>query len=1041
MQLKNLIYTVLIFLSQVISAQNHWENPEFFKQNREEARATFYTFESLDKALQNDINQADYIKCLNGKWKFNYVGKASERPLDFYKSSYDVNEWDEIPVPGNWEMYGYGFKNYKNSKYPFKKNPPYIDDNYSPVGSYVTFFDMPENWQNREIYIQLGAVKSGFDIWINNHKVGYSQDSKLPSEFNITPYLQPGKNKLSVQVFQFTDASYLEDQDFWRLSGIQRDVFLFARHKVHIRDFFAKSLLDETYTEGDFSLKTELVNHSKKKSTIELSYQLMDSEGNTQLSGISKTILSPKKSEWLQFKGHIPNVKKWSAENPQLYTLLLTLKDKKGTVTEATSVKLGFRTSEVKNGQLLINGLPVLLKGVNRHEHDAYHGHVVNRETMIKDIETMKRFNINAVRTCHYPNDPEWYKLCDQYGIYVYDEANIESHGMGYEPKNTLAEKPEYKQAHIERVMNMIKRDKNHPSIIVWSMGNEAGTGQNFLEAYKAAHAYDGSRPVHYERAERMTDITERHTDIKGDMYRRIESIENNWVGTDKTRPFIWCEYSHAMGNSNGNFKEYWDLVHKYPQVQGGFIWDWMDQGLVKTHENGKQFWAYGGHFEPEGMDHDNNFCMNGIINPDWTPHPGIFEVKKVYQNINFKDFNLDNGEITVQNDFFFKNLDAYSIHWELIEDGNPVLSGHIRANDIAPQSKKVFKLPLGHSDLTIGKEYFINFYATQANYHPLLPIGHQIASEQIAISGFKSPDLKTGSSASLKTKDTENQLIVMGDHFNLTFAKSSGAIISYQINGQEIMNSALKPSFWRAPTDNDFGNKLQKRAKVWKRAMYNASLKTFTSEMKDKNSFLIKTTHHLPDVEGIVKMEYQVYASGQVDVSYAFKAEKDKLPEIPRIGMKMQFKKEFENLQYYGKGPWENYCDRNTASFVGLYQSKVADQYYAYNRPQENGHKTATRWLQLINHTGLGLKVIAQEQPIEFNALHYSTEELDPGEDKQLRTPADLKEGDFVELHIDHKMMGVGGDTSWGAKPHKPYIYFTDKAYNYSFSLMPVIQ
>ncbi|MBT8321758.1 MAG: beta-galactosidase, partial [Eudoraea sp.] len=618
------ILSLWIMLAIALSAkgQNHWEDPGIFAVNKEEARSSFTPFESVEKALNGVDSESEYIKSLNGFWKFNYAPKASQRPLDFYKTAYDVSRWDNIPVPANWELHGYGFAQYNNIQYPFEKNPPLIKDDYSPVGSYVTFFTLPDNWNNREIFIHLGAVKSGFDIWINDHKAGYSQDSKLPSEFNITPYLKPGKNKVSVQVFQFTDGSYLEDQDFWRLSGIQRDVYLLARPKTYIRDFFAKTGLDGSYENGVFELAVDIVNIGESDTSVEVECILLDGQGRDVSKGITSLDLKRKTEKTRRFASFLPNIKKWSAETPNLYTLLLVLA-KDNEVVEASSIQVGFRSSEIKGGQLLVNGKPILIKGVNRHEHNPYTGHVVNRETMIKDIETMKRLNINAVRTSHYPNDPLWYALCDQYGLYLYDEANLESHGMGYKPEHTLANVPEWKEAHVSRVMNMIKRDKNHPSVIVWSMGNEAGTGPNFLESYKAAQEYDDSRPIHYERAEKMTEVKERHTDIIGNMYMTIPRVEHIYSEGEEQRPFIWCEYSHAMGNSNGNFKEYWDLVYSHPQIQGGFIWDWMDQGLIQYDEQGEEYWAYGGHFEPEGVYNDGNFCLNGLVNPDWTTHPG----------------------------------------------------------------------------------------------------------------------------------------------------------------------------------------------------------------------------------------------------------------------------------------------------------------------------------------------------------------------------------------------------------------------------------
>ena len=717
---------LLISLVNMACAQNYWENPKVFQVNKEKAYATFYSYPTLEDALVNNPKNTKYIKTLNGNWKFNYVEQISKRPRTFQKVDFDASDWDDIPVPGNWEMYGYGFKNYVNSGYPFHKNPPFIDDKYSPVGSYLTTFEVPSSWEGREIYIQLGAVKSGYDLWINGKKVGYNQDSKLPADFNISPYIKTGENKLAVQVFQFTDGSYLEDQDFWRLSGIQRDVFIFAKPKTHIRDFFVKSLLNNTYVDGVFELDVELINRSKSKSIVKaVRYQILDHQGQKLLSGSKVVTIKSGKSYFTSFDGKIDNVLKWSAETPNLHTLVIETLDANNQLVEVTSTKIGFRTSEIKNGQLLVNGQPILIKGINRHEHNGYHGHVVNREDMVKDLLTMKKANINAVRTCHYPDAPLWYSLCDEYGMYLYDEANIESHGMGYDPSKTLANKPEWKEAHVARTINMVERDKNHPSIIVWSMGNEAGTGPNFLASYLAIKSRDDSRPVHYERAEKKTDVKERHTDIIGDMYRKIASIEKGWLGKDPDRPFIWCEYSHAMGNSNGNFQEYWDFVNSNPQLQGGFIWDWMDQGLVRYDDKGRTHWAYGGHFEPKGLRHDNNFCMNGIIDADHTPHPAYYEVKKVYQNINFSAVELLKGTVRVSNDFFFRSLDEYAIGWEILEDGRSVKSGRSSLNGVDPRSSKIINLDYSDFSFDNDKEYLLNLTAIQSEPDDMLPMGY----------------------------------------------------------------------------------------------------------------------------------------------------------------------------------------------------------------------------------------------------------------------------------------------------------------------------
>lgn len=1035
---KIIFYTMLLFIQHVF-CQNDWENPEMFQQNREKARASFYPYSTIEKALNDKPENEDFIKCINGKWKFHFMDHSDQGISGFEKMGFDDSSWDEIPVPGNWEMYGYGYPHYTNITYPFEKNPPFIKASQNSVGSYITYFEIDENWLNREVYIQLGSVKSGYYLWINGSKVGYNQDSKLPAEFNITPFLKKGCNKLAVKVYKFTDGSYLEDQDFWRLSGIQRDVYLFARPKTHIRDFFSKALLDATYKNGVFSLEVDVKNTSTKKvSNLKLTYQILDAKGNEILANENIFSTNASSLHKLNFSGNIPNVNPWTAENPYLYTLTLNLKDSKGVTIEATSTKIGFRTTEIKDGQLLVNGKPILLKGVNRHEHNQEYGHVVSKEDMLADIRMMKLYNINAVRTSHYPNDPLWYKLCDQYGLYVYDEANVESHGMGYNPSETLANKPKWQAAHVERILNMVERDKNHPSIIVWSMGNEAGTGPAFLEAYKAVRARDIHRPVHYERAEKETDITERHTDIIGNMYASIDWIANKWLGTDAERPFIWCEYSHAMGNSSGNFKEYWDLVRGNRQIQGGFIWDWMDQGILKYSEDGTKYWAYGGHFEPEGTHTDGNFCFNGLINPDHTPHPGLFEVKKVYQNIHFKNLNMSDGTITIWNEYFFSDLDAYIVRWELVKNGKIIETGTFKPTNVAPQTEKTFPLDIKKFKPQTGQEYFLNIYALQEKVTPMISFGHEVASEQFALTSFENIVSKTKTSNTLVVKEGSNALEIVGNNFTINLSKTMGAITSYKLNNYELINDPLVPTFWRAPTDNDFGHKLPIRAEVWKEALNNMSLESISYNQVSTSELTINAILKLPTVEGTINMAYSIYGNGEIKVDYSFKANKTDVSEIPRIGVVFRMPKEFDNLTYYGRGPWENYIDRNTATFIGIYQSKVADQYVKYGRPQENGHKTDTRWLTLTNQSGLGFKIVANDRPIEFNALHYSTDDLDEGKKKTFRTPIDIKQRDFVEVHIDTKMMGVGGDDSWGSKPHKPYMFYTDQTYTYSFTLSP---
>ncbi|MFH4968324.1 glycoside hydrolase family 2 TIM barrel-domain containing protein [Gaetbulibacter sp. M240] len=1032
---KHNLFIFITLISHGIFSQNDWENPNIFKVNREEARASFYPYSSIENAFNDNYSEDDYIQTLNGKWKFQYATNASKRNLEFQKLGYDVSGWDEIPVPGNWEFYGYGYHHYTNKTYPFDRNPPYIKDEQNPVASYVTFFNLPDKWKDRDIYIQFGSIKSGFYLWLNGEKVGYSQDSKLPAEFNITKYLKEGENKVAVQVFQFTDGSYLEDQDFWRFSGIQRDVMLYARPKTQIKDFFAKASLNENYQDGHFHLEVEVKNLDNKNNNFTLNCLLLDASGET-IKQNQINITQKKGTSQYSFNTTILNVKKWSAETPYLYKLALSINDKEGKLLEATAINIGFRTSEIKNGQLLVNGKPILIKGVNRHEHTPYNGHVVNEELMKADIRMMKKFNINAVRTSHYPNDPLWYKLCDQFGLYLYDEANIESHGLGYNPDETLGNNPNWKKAHLERMLNMVERDKNHPSIIVWSMGNEAGTGLNFLAGYKAIHKFDGSRPVHYERAERKTDIKEKHTDIIGNMYATISYLKNSWIGTDTERPFIWCEYSHAMGNSSGNFKEYWDLVYSNRQIQGGFIWDWMDQGIAQYDDNGKRYWAYGGLFEPEGVYHDANFCLNGVVDADLKPHPGLFEIKKVYQNIKFKNFDKKSGKIIVENDYFFKTLDDYIVKWELVSNGKVTKSGLFKPLEILPQSKKEFILELPSIDN--NSEYFINFYAMQYDYDPLIPFGHIVASEQFSLNNYKFANNTKNLNSLVQLSTNPSEIRVSGNDFTVAFSEKSGALISYNFNGNELIKQPMVLDFWRAPTDNDFTKKFPTPVLVWKEAAHKSILQSMEFKKISGSEVAVTSSYKNNQIDAEIVLNYIIRGNGEIEVNYNFEAKKSELPGMPRIGLKLQLPKEFDNLNYYGRGPWENYIDRNTAAFVGLYTSKVDDQYFAYSRPQENGHKTDVRWLTLKNHSGIGLKVKANNGVIEFNALHYSTQDFDPGTTKLLRTTADIVKKDFVELHIDYKMQGVGGDNSWGALPHEPYMYYPDKPYKFSFTLSP---
>ena len=1037
-----ILATLLLASNSLLFSQNDWENPRVFKINREDARATFFSFDSEQQAITGDLNANANIKTLNGKWKFNYVGRASQRPTDFYKTDYDVSSWDDIDVPSNWELSGYGYPHYLNVEYPFKRNQPYIADEYSPVGSYVTFFNLPASWKDKEVFIEFGSVKSGYYLWINGNKVGYSQDSKLPSEFNITKYLVEGENRLAVQVFQFTDGSYLEDQDFWRISGIQRDVRLYARNKLHVADFFAKTSLSDNYQNGVLDLNVLIKNYnSKNVSKHNLAYKIEDAFGNVIVSESAVVSVKKNASETVNFKHVISDVKQWSAEIPNLYRLTIVLSDQNNRALEYISTKIGFRSVEIKGGQLLVNGQPILLKGVNRHEHDMHYGHVVDEKMMRKDLELMKQHNFNAVRTSHYPNDPVWYKLCDEYGIYVYDEANVESHGYGYAREHTLANKPEWEAAHIERIMNMAKRDKNHPSIIVWSMGNEAGTGPTMLNAYKMLKEFDDSRVVSYERAEMETDVKERHTDIVGLMYWSVKSLKKHWLGTDPDRPFIWAEYSHAMGNSNGHFQDYWDFVESERQVQGGFIWDWVDQGLAKYDEHGKLYWTYGGHYEPEGINHDGNFCLNGVINADRTVHPAIYEIKKVYQNIGFSNLDIDKNKITIKNKYFFKNTEYYLFNWEIVADGKIIQQAPLVVlGSINPQEEKTVDLDINKLDLNKYNEVLFNIYAVNMKETIGVPFGHIVASEQFII---KEADLKPDfykGDKKVTVSENKNEILLSGENFSIKFDKNINAINSYILNDYEILEAPLTANFWRAPTDNDYGNGMQKRCAAWKNIVEESKNYKHEIVTTADSSIVLKTSQILNNNYGTLDIDYQIAGNGQIIVSYKYTPSDTTISEIPVIGMKMQLKKSINKLQYYGRGPMENYIDRNSASFIGLYNSTVQGQYYPYARPQENGYKTDTRYLSLTNIFNLGIRVDAIDNSLCFSALHYSIAELDEGPKKRLRTIKDVKEGNFTELRIDHKMMGLGGDDSWGSKPYNIHRIFPNKTYSYSFCITPLL-
>jgi beta-galactosidase len=1010
----------LAFLSLSVFSQPDWENPAVTAINKLPAHVTFQPYQDLEQALKAERNASPYFKMLNGNWKFNWTEKLSQQPENFYQPGFDASAWREIPVPYNWELLGYGIPIYVNQPYEWTTDPrpPEVPRNYNPVGSYIKHFSIPSNWKGREIIVHFGAVKSAFYLWVNGQKAGYSQGSKLPAEFNITSYLQKGENTLAIQVFRWSDGSYLECQDFWRISGIERDVFLWATPEVSITDFFVKPELDNTYKNGNLVVDALVKDFSGKKTgkSYSVDIALYDADKNLVKQTSRNFEIQQGDAAAVSLEMEIDNPDKWTAETPNLYTLVLELKDKKGRSVEFVSNKIGFRKVEIKNGQLLVNGVVILIKGVNRHEHDEKTGHVISKESMLKDVQLMKQNNINAVRTSHYPDDPYWYALCDQYGLYLFDEANIESHGMGYHPDRTLGNNPDWKKAHLERIQRMIERDKNHPSVIVWSMGNEAGDGVNFEAASDWIHQRDPSRPVHYERA-----LKRPHVDIYSPMYPGIDYIEN-YGKKEQTRPLIMCEYAHSMGNSTGNLQDYWDVIHKYKYLQGGFIWDWVDQGLLKYDGFGSPYWAYGGDFGTKDTPSDGNFCINGIVNPDRTPHPALEEVKKVYQPLRIVSKGMKDGRFEVTNDFDFSRLDEYLLKWEIVANGERISSGQIDDLNLPPHQSKDIYLPIHRDEYEAGKEYFVNFSLGSRTEKPFMPQGFEVAKAQFPVYFKKSGKrINIAKLSPVKVTKYKSKAVISGTDFEVGFDLHSGLLDLYTYKGAIYIDQPLTPDFWRAPTDNDFGNRMDQRQAVWRNAGKNLQLKDFDIQVSNSSVARVFAVYELPDVRSELGLSYQIMGNGEVFVEMYFKPGIEGLPNLPRFGMQIILSNGMEQLQYYGRGPHENYCDRNTSAFVDVYNSNVASQYFPYIRPQENGYKTDTRWLLINRPDGKGLFFSAVKY-FSFSALHYSTEDLDQLTRKNRRHTIDMKPRSETFLHIDFKQMGVGGDNSWGARPHEQY-------------------
>ena len=1006
-------------------SESRWQNVNINQQNREPRRANFFAFENLEKAQSFDKKKSANYLSMEGMWKFNFVKDHNKRPANFFALKYDDSQWKDFPVPGLFELNGYGDATYKNIGYAwatqFDPNPPYISELNNYTGSYRRTFELPKDWKRKDVYFHVGSATSNLTLWVNGKYVGYSEDSKVAAEFNISKYLKPGKNLIAMQVMRWCDGSYFEDQDFWRFTGIAREVYLYARPKLHAADIRLNAALENNYQDGVLNYKVSL-----KGGKTDVAITLCDKDGKqiAQATGAQGVI-------------KVPKVNAWTAETPYLYKAYITLKNKQG-AAEVIPQKVGFRNVEIKNAQLLVNGQPVLVKGADRHEMDPDGGYVVSLERMIQDIKIMKQLNINAVRTSHYPCDPRWYDLCDEYGIYITAEANLESHGMGYEEKS-LAKFPEYIVPHIERNEGNVKPLINHPSVIVWSLGNECGYGVNFEKAYDWVKACDTTRPAQYERGG-----YDSKTDIYCPMYIGYEESES-YCKSNGTKPYIQCEYAHAMGNSEGGFKEYWDLIRKYPKYQGGYIWDFVDQGLRdKSPITGKEIFTYGGDYGRYPAS-DYNFNCNGIIAPNRRLNPHAYEIQYVLQNVWIKDFDAENGSFNVYNENFFKNIDDLSLTATLFANGVKLTTIAIPdTKGIAPQATKLVKSEALKSAIEKAEaehateEITINFAFASDGSQPLVDKGQVMARQQIVLNGyeFDKVDAPANTGSKIEVEETNSYVKVSAERMSVTIGKKTGMIDYLDVDGEPMLKfrESMTPEFWRAPTDNDYGASLQKKMRVWKNPQMN--LKSF-DKSESKDSVVLTANFEMPEVKAELMLRYRINAAGEVAVTEKMTTDKEaKVADLFRYGMQLQMPASFSKLEYYGRGPEENYIDRHSSSFIGKYEVNVKDEYYPYVRPQESGNHTDIRYFSIFNPTtGKGI-TFEGYAPMECSAIPYLVEDLDAGIEKEHawgQHSGDLVEKGLVQLHIQQRQFGLGCIDSWGASPMEKYrMHYQDRCFSF---------
>ncbi len=1007
-----------------------WHDMQVNEINRFPAHTWFFAYENPEVARKGNMKASDNYLSLEGKWRFNWVEHADQRPTNFFEEGYNDSGWSQMNVPGLWELNGFGDPIYVNIGFGwrghFKNNPPEVPTRDNHVGSYRRVINIPDSWQGKQVIAHFGSVTSNMYLWVNGHFVGYTEDSKMAAEFDLTPYLKKGDNLIAFQTFRWCDGSYCEDQDFWRLSGVARDCYLFARDKaVHIDDIRITPDLVNNYKDGVLDVK---VNFTGK---CHLTLDLLDAEGNT----VAQQVVQNPKDGVAQVKMEVSNPKKWTAETPYLYTLLVspTTPNARFTAYEAIPQKVGFRKVEIRNAQLLVNGQAIYIKGADRHELDPDGGYVVSRERMIQDIQIMKQFNINAVRTCHYPDDPIWYDLCDEYGIYLCAEANQESHGFGYR-NDSEAKKPQFAKQILERNQHNVAVNFNHPSVIIWSLGNETVNGPNFTAAYQWIKSQDLSRPVHWEQAGSGPN-----TDIRCPMYASQEWCER-YAKSDRPedqKPLIQCEYSHAMGNSCGGFKEYWDLVRKYPKYQGGFIWDFVDQALHGTDDQGRAIYKYGGDYNSYDAS-DNNFNCNGLISPDRVPNPHMYEVGYYYQNIWATLKHGSQLSLEVLNEYFFRNLDNISLEWQLASEGKVLREGRIDRLNVAPQQTASYQLPIGDNDL---KGNYLNIFFKLKSAEPLMSAGQIVAYQQFGEAVASTlTDIVTNGGGRIKGKANKKTglLTVANDVFNAVFDMQSGWLKEWTVDGIPMLGQGgtIQPNFWRAPTDNDMGAQIHRRYSAWR----NPAMKLLSITW-DKKSNAVTALFDMPDMKATLEMVYAFKTDGQVVVTESLRTDESaKISNMMRFGLVVQLPYNMDRSTYYGRGPIENYADRKYSQLIGVYRQTADEQFYPYVRPQETGTKSDMMWWEQTTNGGVGLRVVSLEKPFYASALHYNVADLDDGNDKEQRHAPQVPRSQFTNLFIDGEHTGVGGVDSWSgnAEALPPYrVAYAPK--KFSFLISPI--